>query len=64
MQLADILGNALGTGLGAVAVGAAVAGAGSALIGVAVTDGLAGALAIAGIFVASRLRAPSAPAVV
>ena len=60
MQLADILGNALGTGLGAVAVAAAVAGSGSAVIGVAVTDGLAGGLAIAGIFVASRLRTPNA----
>jgi hypothetical protein len=60
MQLADILGNAVGTGLGGVAVAAAVAGAGSALIGVAVTDGLAAAFAIAGIFVASRLRAPTA----
>jgi len=56
MQLADILGNALGTGIGAVAVAAAVASLGSAVVGVAITDGLAGALAIAGIFVASRLR--------
>jgi len=56
MQLADILGNALGTGLGAVAVAAAVAGSGSAIVGVALTDGIAGCLAIAGIFVASRLR--------
>ena len=54
MQLADILGNALGTGLGAVA--AAVASAGSAVLGVALTDGIAGGLAIAGVFVASRLR--------
>jgi MFS family permease len=60
MQLADILGNAVGTGIGGVAVAAAVAGAGSAVIGVAATDGLAGALAIAGVFVASRLRAPNA----
>jgi MFS family permease len=60
MQLADILGNAVGTGIGGIAVAAAVAGAGSAVIGVAATDGLAGALAIAGIFVASRLRAPNA----
>jgi hypothetical protein len=60
MQLADILGTALGTGIGAVAVAAAVAGTGSAVLGVAVTDGLAGVLAIAGIFVASRLRAPNA----
>ena len=60
MQLADILGNAVGTGLGGVAVAAAVAGAGSAVIGVAVTDGVAAALAIAGIFVASRLGAPTA----
>ena len=60
MQLADILGNALGTGLGAVAVAAAVAGSGNAVIGVAVTDGLAAGLAIAGIFVASRLRTPNA----
>jgi hypothetical protein len=37
-----------------------VAGTGSAVLGVAVTDGLAGVLAIAGIFVASRLRAPNA----
>jgi MFS family permease len=56
MQLADILGNALGTGIGAVAVAAAVASLGSAAVGVAVIDGLAGVLAIAGIFVASRLR--------
>jgi hypothetical protein len=56
MQLADILGNALGTGLGAVAVAAAVASAGSAVLGVALTDGIAGGFAIAGIFVASRLR--------
>ena len=56
MQLADILGNALGTGIGAVAVAAAVAGLGSPLVGVAVTDGMAGAVAIAGIFVAARLR--------
>jgi hypothetical protein len=60
MQLADILGTALGTGIGAVAVAAAVAGTGSAVLGVAVADGLAGVLAIAGIFVASRLRAPNA----
>src|SRR5204862_5189911 len=60
MQLADILGNALGTGLGAVAVASAVAGSGNAVIGVAVTDGLAAGLAIAGIFVASRLRTPNA----
>jgi MFS family permease len=59
MQLADILGNALGAGIGAVAVAAAVASLGSAAVGVAVIDGLAGALAIAGIFVASRLRTPS-----
>jgi MFS family permease len=56
MQLADILGTALGTGIGAVAVAAAVAGLGSAVVGVAVTDALAGALAVVGIFVASRLR--------
>ena len=56
MQLADILGTALGTGIGAVAVAAAVAGLGSAVAGVAVTDAMAGALAIVGIFVASRLR--------
>jgi MFS family permease len=56
MQLSDILGTALGTGIGAVAVAAAVAGLGSAIAGVAVTDGLAGALAIAGMLVASRLR--------
>jgi MFS family permease len=57
MQLADVLGSALGTGIGAVAVGAAVASLGSAVIGVAITDALAGALAIAGVLVASRLRA-------
>jgi MFS family permease len=57
MQLADILGNALGTGIGAVAVAAAVASFGSAVIGVAITDGMAGVLAIAGVLVASRLRA-------
>src|SRR5206468_3282735 len=45
MQLADILGNALGTGLGAVAVASAVAASGSAMVGVALTDGIAGALA-------------------
>jgi hypothetical protein len=56
MQLADILGNALGTGLGAVAVAGAVATVGSAFLGVAVTDFIAGGLAIAGVFVASRLR--------
>jgi hypothetical protein len=56
MQLADILGNALGTGVGAVAVAAAVASAGTALLGVAITDALAGGLAVAGFFVASRLR--------
>ena len=56
MQLADILGNALGTGIGAVAVAAAVASLGSAVVGVAITDGLAGAFAIVGILVASRLR--------
>ena len=56
MQLADILGNALGTGLGAVAVASAVAASGSAVVGVALTDGIAGALAVAGIVVASRLR--------
>jgi MFS family permease len=57
MQLADILGTALGTGIGAVTVAAAVASLGSAAIGVAITDVLAGGLAIVGIFVASRLRA-------
>jgi MFS family permease len=56
MQLADILGSALGTGIGAIAVAAAVAGLSSAMVGVAITDGLAGALAVAGIFIASRLR--------
>jgi predicted MFS family arabinose efflux permease len=56
MQLADILGNALGTGIGAVAVAAAVASFGSAVVGVAIADGLACALAIAGVFLASRLR--------
>jgi len=60
MQLADILGNALGTGVGAVAVAAAVATFGSAGVGVAITDAMAAALAIAGVFVASRLRAPAA----
>jgi MFS family permease len=60
MQLADILGNALGTGIGAVAVAAAVASFGSAVIGVAITDGLAGAFAIGGVVVASRLRASNA----
>ena len=63
MQLADILGNALGTGIGAVAVAAAVASFGSAVVGVAIADGLACALAIAGVFLASRLRAPNAGAV-
>jgi hypothetical protein len=56
MQLADILGTALGTGIGAVAVAAAVASVGSAVVGIAITDGLAGVLAIAGVFIASRLR--------
>jgi MFS family permease len=56
MQLTDILGNALGTGIGAVAVAAAVASLGGAAAGVAVTDGLAAAVAIGGVFVASRLR--------
>jgi MFS family permease len=59
MQLADVLGNALGTGIGAVAVAAAVASRGTADLGVAVTDGLAGAFAVAGVFVASRLRPPT-----
>ena len=63
MQLADILGNALGTGIGAVAVAAAVASFGSAVVGVAIADGLACALAIGGVFLASRLRAPNAGAV-
>ena len=60
MQLADVLGNALGTGIGAVAVAAAVAGLGSAVVGVAITDGMAVVVAIAGVFVASKLRAPAA----
>ncbi|MEK6226104.1 MAG: MFS transporter [Chloroflexota bacterium] len=60
MQLADVLGNALGTGIGAVAVAAAVAGLGSAVVGVAITDAMACAVAIAGVFVASRLRSPDA----
>jgi len=63
MQLADILGNALGTGIGAVAVAAAVASFGSAVVGVAIADGMAVALAIAGVFLASRLRTASAGAV-
>ncbi len=60
MQLADILGNALGTGIGAVAVAAAVASLGSAVVGVAITDTMACAVAIVGVFVASRLRASNA----
>jgi hypothetical protein len=56
MQLADILGTALGTGIGAVAVAASVASLGSAVVGVAISDGMAGALAIVGVVVASRLR--------
>jgi hypothetical protein len=56
MQLSDILGSALGTGIGAVVVAAAVASLGTAGVGVAITDGLAAALAIAGVLVASRLR--------
>lgn len=56
MQLSDVLGNALGTGIGAVAVAAAVAGFASAEVGVAFTDAMACAVAIAGVFVASRLR--------
>jgi len=63
MQLADILGNALGTGIGAVAVAAAVASLGSAVVGVAIADGMAVTLAIAGVFLASRLRTASAGAV-
>jgi hypothetical protein len=59
MQLADILGTALGTGIGAVAVAASVARLGSAVAGVAIADGLAGALAIVGFVLASRLRSPS-----
>ena len=59
MQLADILGNALGTGIGAVAVAAAVASLGSAVVGVAVTDAMAVALAVVGVFVAARLRPTS-----
>jgi MFS family permease len=57
MQLADILGTALGTGIGAVAVAGAVANIGSPVAGVAIADGLAGAVAIVGFVVASRLRA-------
>ena len=57
MQLSDILGSALGTGVAAVAVALAVAGNGSAGGGVALADGLAGASAIAGIVIAGRLRA-------
>jgi hypothetical protein len=60
MQLSDILGTALGTGIGAVAVAASVASLGSAVVGVAISDGMAGALAIVGVVVASRLRAPTA----
>jgi hypothetical protein len=60
MQLADVLGNALGTGIGAVAVAAAVAGLGSATVGVGVTDAMACAVAITGVFVASGLRSPEA----
>ena len=63
MQLADILGTALGTGIGAVAVAGAVASLGSAVVGVAIADGMAVALAIAGVFLAARLRAASAGAV-
>jgi len=59
MQLTDVLGNALGTGIGAVAVAAAVAGRGNAELGVAFTDAMACAVAIAGVFVASRLRPTS-----
>ncbi len=58
MQLSELLGTALGTGIGAVAVAAAVATLGSAVVGVAITDAMAGAIAVAGVFVASRLRAP------
>src|SRR5205807_9550793 len=56
MQLADILGNALGTGLGAVAVAISVASLGGAGPGVAATDGLAVASAIGGAAIAGRLR--------
>ena len=59
MQLADILGTALGTGIGAVAVAAAVASFGSAVVGVAIADLLAGALAIGGVLLAGRLRTPN-----
>ena len=55
MQLTDVLGNALGTGIGAVAVAAAVAGLGTATLGVLATDVMACVAAIAGVFVASRL---------
>ena len=57
MQLADILGNALGTGIGAVTVAAAVASLGGPALGVAITDALAAIVAIVGVFIASRLRA-------
>ena len=56
MQLADVLGNALGTGLGAVAVAISVASLGGAGPGVAATDGLAVASAIGGAAIAGRLR--------
>lgn len=55
MQLADVLGNALGTGIGAVAVAAAVASLASPVLGVAVTDALAALVAIVGVVLASRM---------
>ena len=56
MQLADVLGNALGTGLGAVAVAVSVASLGGAGPGVAATDGLAVVSALGGAMIAGRLR--------
>jgi hypothetical protein len=57
MQVADVLGNALGTGIGAVAVAIAVASTGAATAGVAVTNALGVAIGLIGVFVARRLRA-------
>ena len=59
MQLVETLGNAFGSGIGAVAVGAAVASLGSAVVGVAVTDAIALGFAVFGVLIAPRLRAPT-----
>lgn len=57
MQLTDLLGQALGTGFGAVAVALSVANTGGPASGVAISDGLAIAGAAFGIWIAPRLTA-------